>query len=271
MRFEEVVRRSVYGTTGFIAHASDLESIEAVIHHNLPILRLFRGIVVAANFGRDDRPRLSAAHAELWRDHLPDCVLVDNRVNRGHSIGTLDLDGLLFQHCVTSGIPWLCKGADDVLLSSDLLDIPVGQASFYFLNALSYDAVRRNGGDVTPFLDGFLFPQTTFYAIEVGAVDMLVDPDFLDRSYEAVCAIPHYNDRIWEHLPGWSCERLLRDTVLRNDLRRCSLATDEQWRRIVDRVVEHRIMDCSFKGIDVNGICHLDAASGVTEPTWSVR
>lgn len=136
-------------------------------------------------------------------------------------------------------------------------------ADFYFLNAVSYGALRQHDFQLSLFTDNFFFPQTTFYAINTGACDTLYDRGRLDDAWRQVSAIPNYNDRIWEHLPGWSCERQLRDCVLENGLRRCHLMSDEQWQRVLAVVVAQRISDCSFKGLSINGICH---GQGLTDP-----
>ena len=256
MTFVDVIRRSVYGTTGYLEEAQDLEFLELAIVRNLPILRRFRQVIVATNYGEANRPTLTPGNTSLWRRYFPDCVILDSPVNRGHSIGTSDLDNLLFDHCKENEIPWLCKGSNDVLLDERVLEIPVSEGSFYFLQAVSYNALRQQDFDLSSFTAGFFFPQTTFYAIDVTATDYLVDKDFLDRSWRIVNRIPEYNGRIWEHIPGWSCEHLLRQCALRNRLTRVPLMTDAQFLQVLKVVIDHQIEDCSFKGLSINGIRH---------------
>ncbi|MDQ1246294.1 MAG: hypothetical protein QG597_662 [Actinomycetota bacterium] len=259
MEFGDIARRCVYGTTGYLSDPQQLTGLELAIGHNLPILRQFRGVVVATNYGGEQRADLAAANARLWRAYLPDCVILDHRINRGHSIGTSDLDNLLFDHCRAVGHVWLCKGSNDVLLDAPMLRIPVVEADFYYLNAVAYSALVAAGIDPTQPEFGFFFPQTNFYAIKVAAADYLVDRELLDRSWAIVNRIPDYNGRIWEHIPGWSCERLLRLCVQRNGLSRCHLMSDEQFRRVLQVVIDQRIEDCSYKGLAINGICHLQS------------
>jgi len=259
-RLGDVVSRSVYGTTGYITDRRDVEALERSIVHNLPILHRFRRVVVATNFGGKDTAELMRANTQLWRRYFPECVILDSSFNRGHSIGTSDLDNMLFDYCKGNGIGWLCKSANDVYLDEEMLHIPIEPASFYFLNALSYSAIRQNEFDIAPFTTDFFFPQTTFYLIDVGATDFLIDTQLLDRSWAIVNRIPEYNGRIWEHIPRWSCELLLRICVERNNLTRHHLMTDEQWLTVVQWVIDERIEDCSFKGLSINGICH--------DPEW---
>mgnify|MGYP003587013232 FL=1 len=256
MRFGEVLARSVYGTTGFIGAPGDLELLESRLVLNVPLLRQFECVVVASNFGPDDTGALARGNRDLWRRFFPDCVILDSPANRGHSIGTADLDNLLFDHCKAAGHRWLCKSSNDIVLRGRVLDIPVVPAQFYFINAVSYDAIAQHDFDLDLFAGNFFYPQDTFWVIDVEATDQLVDKEFLDRSWRIVTAIPDYNGRIWEHMPHWSCELLLRNTVLRNHLSRCSLLSERQWLRVLELTVAERITDCSLKGIEVNGICH---------------
>ena len=257
MKFGEVVSRSVYGSIGYLRDPRDVALLERNLRHNLPLLGLFRGVVVATNYGGDSTRELAALNRETWRRYVPDCVLLDSPVNRGHSIGTSDLDNMVFDHCKASGAPWLCKGASDVLLGAPVLDIEVDDADFYFLNAVSCRALPEVDGEHGETALDFFFPQTNFYAIDVGKTDFLVDKEFLDRSFAIVSRIPGYNGRIWEHIPGWSCENLLRKCVFRNGLTRCHLLDDAQFARLLRLVRERGIEDCSYKNLAIAGICHV--------------
>lgn len=263
MLFGDLLAASDFGTTGYLASADDVAALDRMIELNLDVLRTFRRIAVATNYGATNADELRAANREVWRARFPDCVLIDSPVNRGHSIGTADLDTLLFDWCKRTGGRWLCKSANDVALSPRVLQIQVRPAQFYYLNAVSYDALAEHGFDFARFEGDFFFPQDTFWVLDVQATDHLVAREFLDASWRIVTRIPDYSGRIWEVIPGWSCERLLQLMVLRNGLTRCALMSPEQWRQVLDLTVERRITDCSLKGIDVNGICHTQ---GLADP-----
>jgi hypothetical protein len=258
LRLGDVLSRAAFGTIGYLAAPDDLERLERYIVHNLPVLRACAGVVVATNYGGETRDELAAEVHAVWRRHVPECVLLDSPLDRGHSIGTCDLDNLLFDHCKAAGVRTLCKTADDVLLDPSVLDIQVADAGLYYLNAVSYDALAEHEFDLARFAgDRFFFPQTNFYVIDVSKTDYLVDKRFLDLSWTVVNRIRSYDGRIWEHIPRWSCELLLRKCALRNRLTRCHLMSDDQWARVLALVHERRITDCSLKNVRVNGICHV--------------
>ena len=256
MKFSEVVGKSAYGTIGYIADPDDLRILEQHIVHNLPLLTAFTQVIVATNYGGASPRELAADTTEVWRRYVPDCVMLNSGRNRGHSIGTSDLDNLVFDHCKANDIEWLCKSANDVLLSAPVLDIEIQAADFYYLNAVSSSVLRQQDLDLARIGADLFFPQTNFYAINVSKTDFLIDKEFLDRSYAIVNRIPDYNGRIWEHIPRWSCELLLRKCVLRNGLTRCHLMDDAQFSRLLRLVQERSIEDCSHKNLTINGICH---------------
>lgn len=256
VQFGQVAEKSVYGTIGHLASPRDLGVLERFVAHNLPVLKAFKKVVVATNYGPGARRELAAGNEALWRRHVPDCVLLGSEHNRGHSIGTCDLDNLLFDHCKKNDVPWLCKGANDVLLTAAVFAIEVEPSDFYYLDAISHAAMRRHGFDIAKFRAGLFYPQTNFYAINVSKTDFLVEKEFLDRSFAVVAGISGYNGRIWEHIPGWACERLLRKCVIRNRLRRCRLMGDAQFSRLLAMVKDRRLEDCSLKNLVINGICH---------------
>ena len=261
MQFNEVMERSAYGTIGYIADPGDLQVLERHIVHNLPLLRAFTQMIVATNYGGGSPHELVSGNREVWRRYFPDCAMLDSRQNRGHSIGTSDLGNLLFDHCKAHDIQWLCKGANDVLLSAPVLDIEIEAADFYYLNAISYSVLRQQDFDLARIGEQLFYPQTNFYAIDVSKTDFLIDKVFLDRSWAIVNRIPDYNGKIWEHIPRWSCELLLRKCVLRNGLTRCHLMDDAQFRHLLGLVQERAIEDCSHKNLTINGICHIHEAA----------
>lgn len=269
MRFGDLAGRCVYGSTGYVASWADLQRLTRLIEFNLPVLRRFSRVVVATNFAGPHPASLVAANRDLWRSFFPDSVLLDSPENRGHSIGTADLDNLLFDHSRATGSRWLCKSANDIVLTPEVLDLALADAQFHFINAVSYDAIAQADFDLDRFRGDFFYPQDTFWVMDVTDVDHLVDRDLLDRSWRIVNRIPDYSGRIWEHIPGWSCEQLLRLAVLRNGLSRSPLLTEDQWDHILRLTVDHEITDCSMKGISVSGICH---AQGLPDPTrpWAV-
>ena len=111
MNLKQLINRSVYGTIGYISSQNELDLLEQYILYNLPVLKEFKQIVVATNYGSS----LQFENTQLWKKYFPDCVILDSESNRGHNFGTADLDNLVFDWCKENNGEWLCKGANPLL------------------------------------------------------------------------------------------------------------------------------------------------------------
>ena len=89
MNLKQLINQSVYGTIGYISSQNDLELLEQYILYNLPVLKEYKQIIVATNYSTLG---LIDSNAQLWKKYFPSCVLLDSPINRGHNIGTSDLD-----------------------------------------------------------------------------------------------------------------------------------------------------------------------------------
>ena len=74
MNLKTLVNKSWYGTIGYIAKEEDLETLEQYILYNLPVLREYKNIVVATNYGAE----LQQQNKELWKSYFPESVIIDN-------------------------------------------------------------------------------------------------------------------------------------------------------------------------------------------------
>ena len=120
MNLKTLVNKSWYGTIGYIAKEEDLETLEQYILYNLPVLREYKNIVVATNYGAE----LQQQNKELWKSYFPESVIIDNPTNRGHNHGYTDLDNIVFNYCKENNIEWLCKSANDILFDESIFGIP---------------------------------------------------------------------------------------------------------------------------------------------------
>ena len=93
--------------------------------------------------------------------------------------------------------------------------------------------------------------------MNVGKCDYISDKNFLNETYEYIQSLPDYNGRIWEYIPGWTCERFLRKCVLRNNLTKHHLISPKNYRILLETVKNNQIHDCSHKNIMIEGICHF--------------
>jgi hypothetical protein len=254
MVIRELVNKSTYGTIGYIDSQESINQVEVYIQHNLPILQEFQNIIIATNFSSSE---WEEAYNLMWVNYFPKCILITSPENRGHNHGYVDLDNLIFNHCKENNIEWLCKSANDSIMTEDLLDKQVGEADFYYLNGIGVGGMVKYEFDNKRIIDEDFYPQTNFYFINVSKTDYLNDKQYADETYEYIKSLPEYNGRIWEYIEGWSCELFLSNCVERNNLKKEHLIPEEKYISLLDSIKQYNIHDCSHKNIMIEGVCHF--------------
>lgn len=254
MILKQLINQSVYGTIGYISSQDDLDLLEQYILYNLPVLKEFKQIVVATNYSDLN---LTEANSQLWKKYFPDCVIIDSKINRGHNFGTADLDNMVFDWCKENNKKWLCKSANDVILQESILDTPVENADFYYMNGIGYGGMIKYGFDFDKIINEDFYPQTNFYFINVKKTDYVNGKEFLNETFEYIQSIPNYNGKIWEYIEGWSCEDFLKQCVERNNLSKYHLIPEDKYLSLLQIIKDYNIHDCSHKNIMIEGMCHF--------------
>jgi hypothetical protein len=139
MNLKQLINKSVYGTIGYISSQDDINLLEGYINYNILVLKEYKQILVATNYSDN---KLISTNSKLWRKYFPDCIILDSEVNRGHTLGTADLDNMLFDYCKENNIEWLCKSANDLIMDISILDKQIKEADFYYLIGIGWSGVR---------------------------------------------------------------------------------------------------------------------------------
>jgi hypothetical protein len=253
MILKQVINQSIYGTVGYIGSQNDLDTLETYIVYNLSVLKEFKQIVIATNYSGD----YQSQNVELWRKYFPNCILLDSKINRGHSFGTADLDNLLFNYCKDNNEEWLCKVSNDIVLQESLLTKEVNEADFYYFNGISYEDIILNNFDYDKILNIHFYPQTNFYIINVSKCDYLNNKEYLDTTYDQIKTIPNYNGKVWEYIKGWSCENFLKECTQRNNLKTEYLLNKDIHNKLCSALSLYKIWDPSHKNVMIEGVCHF--------------
>jgi hypothetical protein len=252
---KQLINKSVYGTIGYISSQDDLNILEQYIIYNLSILKEFEKIIIATNYS--DVDLFCNSNKELWVKYFPNCILIDSFKNRGHNFGTADLDNLIFNYCRENNIEWLCKSANDVIIQESILDKEIDEADFYYMNGIGYGGMIKYDFDFERIIAEDFYPQTNFYFINISKIDYLNDQKYLDETYNQIQNIPNYNGKIWEYINGWSCEDFLKQCIIRNNLKKEHLISQEYYFILLHIVKDNHIHDSSYKNIMIEDICHL--------------
>lgn len=251
MLLKNLINKSVYGTIGYIKSQDDLDLLEQYIVYNYPVLQEYQQVIVATNYSAP----LQDQNATIWKHYFANCIIVDSKVNRGHSFGTADLDNMIFEYCKENSIEWLCKSANDMILQESILDKQIDEADFYYINGVGYAGMVAYDFDIEKIITEDFYPQTNFYFINTDKVDYLNDKNHINEVYEKTQNTVEYNGRAWEY--GFkSCEGLLKECIERNNLRKCHLITKQKYIALLQTIRNNTIHDSSYKNTMVEGICH---------------
>jgi hypothetical protein len=254
MILRELANSSLYGTIGHISTKEDVDFLEKhYVTYNLPVLKEFGHILVATNF--DDVEVIPYLEA-MWKKYFEGCTFLNSTTNRGHGIGTADLDDAIFNFCKENQVKWLCKSSNDMIFRKEVLNKEVGTADFYYFNGIGYTGVYNYDFDLYKIMDEDFYPQTTFYFINVSKVDYLNDREHVNETYTRIQAADSYSGKLIDY--GFRTnETLLRECIERNKLVRENLLPREKYFKLLNIIKDFRIADCSHKSIMLENTCHM--------------
>jgi len=259
MILKELINKSWYGSIGYLENNLSVYQFESYLQFNISTLREYKGHIFAFTY-----KEFTYSHLEkIITNLLPDAKIILLHENRGHNFGTADLDNAIFNYCKENNIEWLCKASNDIVLEPRVLDIPIQEADFYYMNGIGYGGMVKYDFDNERIINEDFFPQTNFYFINVSKTDYLNNSTYLDETYKHIQSIDNYNGKIWEYIEGWECEGFLRKCVNRNKLSKYHLITPITYSKLLKLIKQNRIHDCSHKNIMIEGVCHFQYPDNV--------
>ena len=252
MTLNDIINKSWYGSIGYIENQEYIDILGSYLLHNKPVLDEYEGHIFAFT------------HQNLYYDNLkntihslfPDAKIILLDKNRGHNFGTADLDNTIFDYCKENNIEWLCKSSNDILLQPEVLDIPIQESDFYYMNGIGLGGMVKYDFNNERIINEDFFPQTNFYFINVSKTDYLNDKEYIDKTYNEIQNTPNYNGKIWEYFQGWECEGFLRECINRNNLSKYHLVPQKTYIKLLELIKQQQIHDSSHKNIMIEGICH---------------
>ena len=254
MKLKNLVNKSYYCTVGYIDSNEKLELTEQYIVSNLEVLHKFKGHIIVTNYSGD----FQSQNKLLWEKYLPECILIDLDVNRGHSFGIADQENAIVDYCKSNNINWICKTSHDVLLTTDMLKVEVEPYNdFYYMNSIGLGGMEKYNYDLNRIIAEDYYPSTNFYFLNTSKIDYLYDKEYVNKTYEYIQTIKDYNGKVWEYIEGWTCEDFLKWCTIRNKLRKYHLVPKEKYRTLLIMIHRHNVTDCSLPNLLVEGICHF--------------
>ena len=254
MILKEIINKSHYCTIGYISNKDDLLLLERYILYNFSVLKEFKQHIIVTNYSGDYQPQ----NSELWKKYFPDCILIDLKENRGHSFGIADQENIIIDYCHKNNIKWICKSSHDVVFTDEILNIKINKnKDFYYMNGIGFGGMEKYNFDLNKIAKEDFYPQTNFYFINTTKVDYLYNKEYVDDTYNFTQNLENYSGRIWEYIEGWSCEDFLKKCIIRNNLSKHHLVSDDKYRILLETILKQQIHDCSHKNIMIEGICHF--------------
>jgi len=252
MNLKNLINKSWYGSIGFINNDSDIELLGSYLLHNQLILDEYKGHIFALTYNELNKEYLENTILSLY----PNAIIIYLDENRGHNFGTADLDNTIFNYCKENNIEWLCKASNDIILQPEVLEIPIQEADFYYMDGIGYGGMENLNFDSNKIQNEYFYPQTNFYFINVSKTDYLTDKNYINKTYNQIQQLDNYNGKIWEYIQDWSCEWFLLHCVERNNLIKYHLIPQETYIKLLELVKLNQIHDCSHKNIMIEGIYH---------------
>ena len=158
MKIKDLVEKCYYASVGYVESLDDLDKLEQYLLYNFEIIKLFKGVIFSTTY-KDDSLELAKGVEEVWRKYFPDSVSINNGVSRGHSFGACDNDDAVFDYCKKNNIEWMCKSANDIIFDSNLLEITIPVADFYYLNGIGYGGMVKYNFDIETMIKEDFYPQ----------------------------------------------------------------------------------------------------------------
>ena len=265
MKLQFITPKSCYATIATITKDS-MDKLNFFMQYNADFIKQFPHVIISTNSLDDTSIHTINLYHNTWRKLVPNCIILNSTVNRGHMFGTIDLEETILEY-VKRELPevqYLWKSMDDVITTTDLLNLEVEEAEFYYIPGFSYESIQKAGGKENlrkvydAFDSGFYTPQTTFFILDITSIDSIYGTDINDK-IDVYQEIKARNPSIkpWE-VPfntKFDCETHLGRTS--KDLKKHCLLK-YQFEELLEMVEVNKIGDPSHKGLYFKeiGVCH---------------
>ena len=197
MRIIDLVKgNTAFGCIATIRGEQDIEKMRSYITHNLPVISQFEEVVFALNWMESCSAQVISDYFEMLMNSGVEVSIVSTDENRNHSLGTMDLDNLLFDFCKEYNIKWLFKSTEDVIIQQDFLDKEIDEADFYYFNGIGYGGMVKYNFDFDRIVKEDFYPNTNFYILNTEKIDYLYDEEIITEAFDHISSIKDYSGRI---------------------------------------------------------------------------
>lgn len=267
IKLKDLVPKSAFGTIATVKDEFSTRKLDLFLGYNYPLISNFSIVIVSLNKLESTSEAAYKQYRDMLIERVPNVIILDSEVNRGHMFGTIDLEESILKYIKQNypDIEYLFKSMDDVVTSDVLLDLEVPQADFYYLPGFSYESIQKAGSKeklfeiYETFESGFWTPQTTFFIVRINNLTSLYGND-IDDKYSVYKEVK----KTYPHVKPWEisfdikfdCETHLGRSV--KDISKHCLIS-HKFNKLLSFVETMPIWDPAHKNIyfKEEGLCHF--------------
>lgn len=270
MKLKNILNKSVYGSIATVTGEESLEKAYGFLEYNKDFIQSFPTVILALNKTSTCVMKYVLMYENMWKERYPGCYVLYNEKNRGHMFGTIDLEESILEYMKDHrpASEYLFKSTEDMLLSTNMLEIDYPEGDFYYYPGFSYESIIQAGGvdNLFNIIKSNTYPdwtpQTNFYILNIKNISTLYGNDIhIKRDM-------YLNDlKLYPGLKPWEvkfedgikfdCEHLLAKTV--EPMKKILLINDADIKNLINFVASNQIGDPSHKNLlfKETGSCHF--------------
>lgn len=268
MIIKKLFENSIYTSIGYINSKETVELYAMYLQQNAECIKNCKYIYICVN---SDDILLFNQFAKTVFDIFPDAVVDKYSINRGHTVGTMDLDNACMKYASKLDCEYIIKTSLDIIYTNELLNIEVpNDVDFYYYNNIGA-SVTENKNIIDDIMNKqYFYPQTNFYIIR-NKINCIYDNDYINKGYELYCIYKQGEETPWQTLSRinyvpFCCEQLLANKINELNMSTYLLTSKQTVIKLIDTINKYTIHDGSHKNItysDLGGLCHIHYFNGL--------
>jgi hypothetical protein len=261
MKLKDLTKKSVFSSVGTLLREKDIDNFFEYVNYNKELITEFPYILYSFNGEKSLCDIAEKDTKKLFPNSHVEFIFSENL---GHTFGIFLSENLIFEKTKTfKDCDYVWKFSNDVIATTQLLEVEVEPSDFYYINNVGYNSFRTYktieelNADIKA--KKVFYPQTNYYIIKN---NIIFYPEIrtIYELYNTYKAKNDKNLKPWDVISHCDCESFLKETVIKNHLSSHMLLTDEELYSIAKCVYDYQLWDGSHKNIGyerLGNLCHF--------------
>ncbi len=254
MKLKEIINDSTFLMAGTVSKENDVEKTKICIDINKGLIKQCKDIVIILNKSLDASNEDVKNIINLYKENFKDCIILYDPINRREQFGHIDLDKIaLFFIRNNLKSKYFIKIAQDILITQPFLDLEVEESDFYYLPAMCITQLYSEPQEIIlnhrknlNYIDKHPYPQTWFYILSTKYDDVYESEEQLEKCFDLW--VEKGYKKISKNLV-LAAEHSLQKFCMKNNIKRHSLLSEEQFINYMNFMKNHQIGDGSMKNV----------------------